>query len=370
MKKYQSHLLVIVSVGITSCATMSVPGELVAFEELLSNSEEAQRVEEAAPELYAESIRYHGLARLAIEDSEQEQAVLYSMLATTVFETGTEKAKAADATARIKQAKMSLSAAKKAHAAYDNKNAKESKHVARMEKIVDLEQKVKTGTIEAQVTLLISEVKTKIQTATDLKLKKSARKQLATAQKALQSAQQMLAQKKIGMATQKILAADKAATKALSAAITQMQEGGKLIERQKLYKAASAVSGVKVKREDRGIVLIVRKLFVRRKTELKEGSAQVLSQIRDLCHKYPEHQVVVEGHTDSQGRAGDNLALSTSRAQAVVEQLIQGASEGEDISRIRPVGVGEEKPMADNTNRRGRNKNRRIEVIFLFPDSQ
>jgi len=67
----------------------------------------------------------------------------------------------------------------------------------------------------------------------------------------------------------------------------------------------------------------------------------------------------VEGHTDNQGSAAANQALSEKRAQAVVAWL---TSHGVAAARLTAKGFGQTKPVADNAAEEGRAKNRRVEL--------
>jgi len=73
-----------------------------------------------------------------------------------------------------------------------------------------------------------------------------------------------------------------------------------------------------------------------------------------LC---PEATVNVEGHTDADGDAEANLALSVSRAEAVIDALI---ARGVSPDRLYAVGYGESLPVASNETRAGKQANRRI----------
>ena len=61
-----------------------------------------------------------------------------------------------------------------------------------------------------------------------------------------------------------------------------------------------------------------------------------------------------------------NKRLSQERAQAVVDFLI---SQGIDSSRLRAVGYGESKPVADNGTEEGRERNRRVELQVISSES-
>ncbi len=75
----------------------------------------------------------------------------------------------------------------------------------------------------------------------------------------------------------------------------------------------------------------------------------------------PSTRVVVEGHTDDEGDAEDNLALSQQRAEAVVAYLVTG---GIEPDRLTAIGYGEERPIADNVTDEGRAQNQRIEFVI------
>ncbi len=69
--------------------------------------------------------------------------------------------------------------------------------------------------------------------------------------------------------------------------------------------------------------------------------------------------VIAVGHTDSTGPAGYNQSLSVRRAEAVKAYLV---SKGIESNRIYTEGKGLTQPVADNSTREGRAKNRRVEV--------
>jgi len=87
-----------------------------------------------------------------------------------------------------------------------------------------------------------------------------------------------------------------------------------------------------------------------------------VSSFAEFLKKNKGYQVVIYGYTDSRGEAKDNQVLSQKRADSVKEALIQlGISE----PRLTAIGMGEKNPIADNTFKAGRQKNRRIEIELL-----
>ena len=69
--------------------------------------------------------------------------------------------------------------------------------------------------------------------------------------------------------------------------------------------------------------------------------------------------VIATGHTDSTGSDAYNDRLSLARANTVKEFLV---SRGLDVKRVRAVGKGSSRPIADNDTAEGRSRNRRVEV--------
>lgn len=73
-------------------------------------------------------------------------------------------------------------------------------------------------------------------------------------------------------------------------------------------------------------------------------------------------EVRIEGHTDSQGEADANQALSQRRADAVAAVL---AAAGVPKPRLQALGRGETEPVADDGTAAGRARNRRVEIVVL-----
>ena len=69
----------------------------------------------------------------------------------------------------------------------------------------------------------------------------------------------------------------------------------------------------------------------------------------------------IEGHTDSDGDAAMNLALSKERAESVLNFFV--AEAGLDRKRMQSVGAGESRPVAANDSTGNKARNRRVEII-------
>lgn len=83
-----------------------------------------------------------------------------------------------------------------------------------------------------------------------------------------------------------------------------------------------------------------------------------VTKLATFMNQYADTEVTVEGHTDSQGSDAYNQKLSQSRADSVKAALI--TKHGIDASRVKAIGYGEAKPIADNMNAAGREQNRRV----------
>jgi outer membrane protein OmpA-like peptidoglycan-associated protein len=97
--------------------------------------------------------------------------------------------------------------------------------------------------------------------------------------------------------------------------------------------------------------------------KIKPESYGVIKEIAAVLKENPTVKVKVVGHTDADGDAAKNMDLSKRRAASVKAML-----EGEfkiDASRMETDGLGETKPVADNTTKEGKLQNRRVEFIKL-----
>jgi OOP family OmpA-OmpF porin len=78
--------------------------------------------------------------------------------------------------------------------------------------------------------------------------------------------------------------------------------------------------------------------------------------------KYPDTTAVIEGHTDEVGSDEYNMQLSQRRANSVVDYLVEHS--GIDRSRLKAVGYGKTRPVADNRTEEGKRLNRRIDSVI------
>lgn len=99
------------------------------------------------------------------------------------------------------------------------------------------------------------------------------------------------------------------------------------------------------------------------RTSFRAGVIGKLDLIAGIMNQYPKAKFSVQGHTDSQGRAVNNMKLSEKRAKAVLDYL---ASKGNvSTDRLTSSGFGEDYPISDNKTRAGRAQNRRVEIKLV-----
>jgi outer membrane protein OmpA-like peptidoglycan-associated protein len=118
-----------------------------------------------------------------------------------------------------------------------------------------------------------------------------------------------------------------------------------------------------IKQEPRGMVITLSGgvLFASGKSDLLGNAQAKLNTVADaLTQQDPDSRMTVEGHTDSQGKAAYNQALSERRAQVVRDYLV---ARGIAADRVSAQGFGSSRSVADNTSSEGRANNRRVEIV-------
>lgn len=93
----------------------------------------------------------------------------------------------------------------------------------------------------------------------------------------------------------------------------------------------------------------------------KETSFE-LNRLVSMLKEYANLKIEVSGHTDSTGDDAHNQQLSTNRAKAVYNNLIENNIPSD---RISFKGYGESKPVATNSTEAGKQQNRRVEFLIL-----
>jgi outer membrane protein OmpA-like peptidoglycan-associated protein len=119
---------------------------------------------------------------------------------------------------------------------------------------------------------------------------------------------------------------------------------------------------IQVKKDARGTIISMSDiLFDIGKATLTADLKTSLAKIAGILTVFKDSHIMVEGHTDNQGSAEYNQTLSEERALNVQNFLI---TQGVDPGRLKSIGYGFSKPIADNATKEGRQKNRRVDLVI------
>lgn len=125
-----------------------------------------------------------------------------------------------------------------------------------------------------------------------------------------------------------------------------------------------ANQGVSVSQTTRGVEIRSSDsiLFDSGQYEVKASARPFLDQVAGLLTSRTRSNVLIEGHTDSVGGRDFNQDLSELRALSVMKALVD---RGVPKTRIKALGYGMSRPLADNATEAGRQMNRRTDIIIL-----
>lgn len=102
--------------------------------------------------------------------------------------------------------------------------------------------------------------------------------------------------------------------------------------------------------------------FATNSSDLNPAFFDVLTSVGKVLTEFDKTVVEVAGHTDSTGSEEYNQGLSERRAQTVSQYLVGRGISGQ---RLITVGMGELRPVADNSTEAGRAANRRVEITMV-----
>jgi outer membrane protein OmpA-like peptidoglycan-associated protein len=124
------------------------------------------------------------------------------------------------------------------------------------------------------------------------------------------------------------------------------------------------IKGAKVERVGEGIKITFDSgiLFEVNKYNLQTEAKTNIDNLAKILNKYPDTNILIEGHTDSTGTLEHNQKLSEQRAEGVSAYL-----KGLNVqsTRISTAGYGPNQPVATNSDPDGRRQNRRVEVALF-----
>ena len=127
------------------------------------------------------------------------------------------------------------------------------------------------------------------------------------------------------------------------------------------------LEGAKIERIGEGIKITFDSgiLFAINSFTLTPQAKTNIQKLSTILNKYPDTNILVEGHTDASGTEEYNQDLSERRAKAVTNFA---TSQGVTGSRFSTMGYGESQPVADNSTTAGRDLNRRVEIAIFAND--
>ncbi len=120
-------------------------------------------------------------------------------------------------------------------------------------------------------------------------------------------------------------------------------------------------AGVSVTRQGNDILLNMEQAinFDSGRHELRAEAYSVLNAVGQVLTEYEKTTIDVMGHTDSDGAADYNQALSQRRALSVASYL---SAKGINGQRLLAAGYGEAAPVSSNDSEAGKQNNRRVEI--------
>ncbi len=123
-------------------------------------------------------------------------------------------------------------------------------------------------------------------------------------------------------------------------------------------------TGVSVVRDGDNITLNMpgNVTFATDSSDLSPDFFNVMNSVGKVLAEYEQTVVEVAGHTDSTGSHAYNQSLSERRATSVSAYL---SGQGVIDQRLITLGMGEARPVADNSSLAGRQTNRRVEITMV-----
>lgn len=109
-------------------------------------------------------------------------------------------------------------------------------------------------------------------------------------------------------------------------------------------------------------------LFDVGKYAIKPEAEKILDSLILNINQFSKVDLVIEGHTDSDGGEEMNQVLSENRSLSVKNYLKSKLKRPEDY-QYKVAGFGKLKPKVPNTSPENKQQNRRVEIIILPPDT-
>jgi outer membrane protein OmpA-like peptidoglycan-associated protein len=182
--------------------------------------------------------------------------------------------------------------------------------------------------------------------------------------KQLENYQQKLAEQQADLEKQKQMTEAEKANAVQARADAEKEHAARLEAERRMKQAIEDLAKIAaIKEEQRGMVITLtgNVLFASGRWELLQGAQIKLNEVAEALKAQKDRDITVEGHTDNQGTVQSNLDLGQKRADSVRAYIV---SRGVDASRITATGIGQARPITDNSTAENRANNRRVEIII------
>ena len=97
-------------------------------------------------------------------------------------------------------------------------------------------------------------------------------------------------------------------------------------------------------------------------SQIKPENFDLLTKVEKAIDVFPRSELIINGHTDSQGSDNQNQKISQGRAESVQQYIINVMRI--PMYRLIASGYGETRPVSSNETEAGRARNRRIDVVI------
>jgi outer membrane protein OmpA-like peptidoglycan-associated protein len=107
-------------------------------------------------------------------------------------------------------------------------------------------------------------------------------------------------------------------------------------------------------------------LFDRDKSTIRKDAAGSLKEVAgSITKRFSKGPIRLYGFTDAQGSKAFNMELAKARAEAVKQWLVKNGNISAD--RLSVEAKGESDPKASNDSEKGRQENRRVQIVVKKP---
>ncbi len=361
-----------------SCAHNPDRAPAMASYEEAKEAEGAEIIRERSLDLYKLAEVEYTTAIKAERAKDDEAVAHHSGVAVLLWRTAEARSHTIDAEARLATAGRRFAAAEVALASVQAQRDEEVLALARVEKLIQLQEMMDSATRTISTQKQNEKAKTAANSA--MLAAMSALKDAEAVQASVFAAapyvraQDMLAVATAALSKGDLAGAEKLAADATTAATEAKQLAAPGFEADRAHRTYEArlkglFEGTRTTGGDRwlterGVTVTLRSVFESGEVFVAPIAKASIEKLAGLAVDYGEFSVIVEAHTDNRGRTTANLALSQARADAVLTFLVR---KGVSPSRITSIGKGSAEPIADNRSEDGRAVNRRVELTFVQP---